>query len=298
MSATPALNFETGIAGLPERQASLWGFRSGGRGTHTSRTIMPDELSQLLDAVPGEARRQDYVDAVTHDNCLGKTALAGNEQLLAILDRHDVLAANVDDWTAAGTLAVERLPAFQRLEALLRHAESLEVAKQVEPQIAAIVAGRRLLDASDPVPRLAAKLTDALRTALVTSDERHAATYDDERQRLEAFDGWQRIEHEVRGEILSRLRIAKASTGATGTQEEVLESLGRISLDAWRTRTAALPQLFAQAKVEAHRLIEPEIRHLKLGSATLRTPEEVRDWIEKTERELLEQIGQGPIAIG
>ena len=76
MSATPALNFEAGIAGLPERQASLWGFRSGNRGTHTSRTIMLDELSQLLDAVPGEALRQDYADAVTRDNCLGKRTAA------------------------------------------------------------------------------------------------------------------------------------------------------------------------------------------------------------------------------
>ena len=77
MSTISELNFETGIAGLPERQASLWGFRSGDRGTHTSRTIMLDELSQLLDAIPGEARRrQDYADAVTHDNCLGKRTAA------------------------------------------------------------------------------------------------------------------------------------------------------------------------------------------------------------------------------
>ena len=225
-------------------------------------------------------------------------SMAGNEQLLAILDRHDVLAANVDEWTAAGALAGERLPAFRRLEALLRHADGLDVGAEVTPQIEAIVADRRLLDVSDPVPGLAAKLTDALRTALVASEEHHDATYDDEHQRLDAFDGWQRIEQEIRDEILSRLHIAKVSAGATGTQGEVLESLGRISLDDWRTRTAALPQLFAQAKVEAHRLVEPKIRHLKLGSATLRTPEEVSAWIEKTERELLEQILHGPIAIG
>ena len=133
---------------------------------------------------------------------------------------------------------------------------------------------------------------------MAASEERHDATYDDERQRLETFDGWQQMEQEAREEILSRLHIAQASAGATGTQGEVLESLCRISLDDWRTRTAALPHLFAQAKVEAHRLIEPEIRHLKLGSATLRTPEEVRAWVEKTERDLLEQIRKGPIVIG
>ena len=88
MSAITAVNFETGIASLPERQATLWGFRSGDRGTHTSRTIMLDELSQLLDAVPGDVRRQDYADAVTHDNCLGKrTAAIGGGRARPCRDR-------------------------------------------------------------------------------------------------------------------------------------------------------------------------------------------------------------------
>ena len=63
-------------------------------------------------------------------------------------------------------------------------------------------------------------------------------------------------------------------------------------------RNAALSQLFAQAKAKADGLGEPKIRHVKLGSVTLRTPDEVSAWIEKTERELLDQIQQRPIAIG
>ena len=88
------------------------------------------------------------------------------------------------------------------------------------------------------------------------------------------------------------------TAGATGTEREVLESLDRISLDNWRTRTAALPQWFAQARAAADRLVEPEIRHHKLAGATLRTREDVRAWIETTERELLNQVEQGPVVIG
>ena len=74
---TPSnLNFEAGIAGLADSQASVWGFRSGDRGTHTSRTMMLEELSNLLDATPGEATREDYADAVLEDNCLGKRTTA------------------------------------------------------------------------------------------------------------------------------------------------------------------------------------------------------------------------------
>ena len=41
-----------------------------------ARTVMLGELSNLLDATPGEATREDYADAVLEDNCLGKRTAA------------------------------------------------------------------------------------------------------------------------------------------------------------------------------------------------------------------------------
>lgn len=76
MGAISDLNFEAGIARLTCSQGMVWGFRSGDRGTHTSRTIMLDELSRLLDAAAGEASRADYADAVMAHNCLGKRTAA------------------------------------------------------------------------------------------------------------------------------------------------------------------------------------------------------------------------------
>ena len=79
---------------------------------------------------------------------------------------------------------------------------------------------------------------------------------------------------------------------------EILDTLERVSLDGWRTRTLALPQLFAHARAAADKLVEPKIRHVKLPAATLRTPEDVAAWIDRTNQDLLNQIRQGPIAIG
>ena len=61
---------------MPQRAASKWGFRTGEVGTHTSRTIMLSELTQLFDAIPAEGSREDYARAVTEDNCLGKRTAA------------------------------------------------------------------------------------------------------------------------------------------------------------------------------------------------------------------------------
>ena len=76
MVAISDLNSETGIAKLTPGQSALWGFRSGARGTHTSRTIMLDEFSHLLDAVPEDAIRDNYAHAVMAHNCLGKRTVA------------------------------------------------------------------------------------------------------------------------------------------------------------------------------------------------------------------------------
>ena len=76
MDTISDLNFEEEIARLTTSQAMIWGFRSGDCGTHTSRTIMLDELSLLLDAIPGNVDRKHYSDAVMLDNCLGKRTVA------------------------------------------------------------------------------------------------------------------------------------------------------------------------------------------------------------------------------
>ena len=173
-----------------------------------------------------------------------------------------------------------------------------DAAMEVRPQIEAIAANRSLLAPADPLPDLARKLADALRAALAEAENRHARTYDEEWQRLSSAESWQTIAPKAREGILGRLRIAKASKGATGTEQEVLESLERISLDGWRTRTAALPRLFADARAEADRLVEPAVRHVKLASSTLRSPEDVKEWVEATERELLDRIRHGPVVVG
>ncbi len=55
-------------AALPAR----FGFRSGERGTHASRSIMLADLSQLLASTPASATRDDYRAAILDENALGK----------------------------------------------------------------------------------------------------------------------------------------------------------------------------------------------------------------------------------
>ncbi|WP_029131813.1 BREX system P-loop protein BrxC [Sedimenticola selenatireducens] len=252
------------------------------------------KLSELARGAGGEAPLPERPDT---SHLLDLQSFAGNEQLVGILNRHDELLKNIEDWTKARDLAEKRLPAYKRLLSLARHAEGLDSAKETQPQIEAIAANRSLLDSADPVPDLAKTLADALRAALAGAEKHYAEIFEQESTRLEAAESWQKVEQTERDRILKGLNIVKVSKGATGTEQEVLDSLDRISLDAWRTKTAALPQLFADARIQADKLVEPKTHHVKLGSATLRTPEEVQAWVKKTEQELLEQLKHGPVVV-
>jgi hypothetical protein len=53
-----------------------FGFRWGEKGTHTSRTIMLDELRAVLSACRADATRGDYMSAIYDHNCLGKRTAA------------------------------------------------------------------------------------------------------------------------------------------------------------------------------------------------------------------------------
>jgi hypothetical protein len=52
------------------------GFRWGAKGTHTSRTMMLDELRAVLTECRPDATRTDYLGAIHNDNCLAKRTAA------------------------------------------------------------------------------------------------------------------------------------------------------------------------------------------------------------------------------
>jgi hypothetical protein len=54
------------------REPDPIGFRFGAKGTHTSRTMMLEELTRVLEVTAPDARRADYAAAIVDGNCLSK----------------------------------------------------------------------------------------------------------------------------------------------------------------------------------------------------------------------------------
>jgi hypothetical protein len=71
------------------------GFRWGKRGTHTSRTIMLNELQMLLAYCQPDASTHDYAVGVIENNCLGKRTVATRRLSLQRLSELYALDASV-----------------------------------------------------------------------------------------------------------------------------------------------------------------------------------------------------------
>ena len=154
------LDFERGIVDLPAKEAAAWGFRLGERGTHTSRTIMLQELSHVFDAAPRDASRHDYKRAVLDDNCLGKRTTATrklsfhrlselyglNRELILFRVLRDLWEQQEDSRPLLGLmLALARDPLLRAsAPAVLRTPFGDELARQPMKNDLSLVAGARL----------------------------------------------------------------------------------------------------------------------------------------------------------
>lgn len=72
VAPTTVLSFDLQGTAADERV----GFRFGAKGTHTSRTIMLDELRALLGAAGPLTTRDEYRSLIVDSNCLGKRTVA------------------------------------------------------------------------------------------------------------------------------------------------------------------------------------------------------------------------------
>ena len=224
-------------------------------------------------------------------------ALAGNEQLVEILAQHDTLAKQAKEWGKLGELAAKRKPAWQTLCVLLKHADVLPEAEELQNQADAVTAERRLLDKSDPLPAIHKDAAKVLRKAVKGAHGEFEETHGSQMAALTASDNWQALKADQQTQILTAEGIADVPVLSVGSEGDLIRSLEQTALPAWKTKTDALPQQFARAAVAAAKLLEPKTQQVHLRSGTLKTEQEVKDWLAGTEKNLLAKLKNGPVVI-
>jgi len=114
---------------------------------------------------------------------------------------------------------------------------------------------------------------------------------------LTSNDNWAKITSDQQQDILDAEGIGGISSLSIGDDSSLIKSLEETPLANWKTKVDALPKQFSNAALAAAILLEPETQTVKLTSGTLKTEDDVRNWIVDVEENLLNKIQDGPIVI-
>jgi len=223
-------------------------------------------------------------------------ALSGNAQLKRLHEVHNDLNALMSEWGTLANRSGQRLPLWHRLLRALRHADGLAEADDIQKEVEAIREQRSLLAEDDPLDGLDDRLFAALRKALTAAQGSYEGVHAQEMEALEADATWQSLEPTKQAFILG-YHLDEVPGVDVSTPDAILASLDQMSLATWRDRTAALPTRFRNAMTDAAREAEPDARRVRLRSATLRTPDEVEQWLNETRERLMTEIENGPIVL-
>jgi hypothetical protein len=223
--------------------------------------------------------------------------LAGNEQLVEILHQYDLLTQQYNNWGTAAELAARRKPAWEMLCKLLNHAGILAEVADLLKQVDAVRDERLLLDSSDPAPAIQKSVVTHLRTAVNKAYGDFMAIFNREKSELEVGENWSHLTLEQQKQILRDEALDTLPELDVSDDTALLRSLEKCPLASWKTRTQALPQQFKNAALAAAKLLEPKTQQVHLTSATLKTPEDVKAWIGKTEQDILAKLANGPVVI-
>lgn len=224
-------------------------------------------------------------------------ALTGNEQIMAIYNQRDDLSKQIKEWEERATAIQKRYPDWTTLLDLLDLAKGLKPAEKLAEQAEAIKVNRLLLADPNPMQDLNEQATQMLRKTLIHALEEYRKVYDARMFLLLQDANWQRLSESQRQTILANGNILEVPAIATGTVDEIIESLEKISLDVWRYRREALPSLFEQVRLEAAKLLEPKVIPVALPHRTLRTPDEVEAWLGEVAKLLVETMKDGPVMV-
>jgi len=296
VSATAPLVYE-GLAFDSFSIDPVWTNESAGDGvwdvTEKSSEFL-DQLEHLAERAGGEPPLPAR-PSVTHLADL--RSLAGNERLVKMLDGHDTLKANATDWKKAAETAESRVPIWGKLQRLTGHGDGLGDFDNIKTSADGIRDGRLLLDGSDHVTPLAKKGAAALRTAVTAAHKQFCDAHAGQLKTLQESDSWQKIADGDRDRILREEGIDDVPNIAVGSDEELLSTLDATPLGAWRDKSDALGARFSNAATKAAKLLEPKTQRVHLTSGTLKTEEDVRQWIDGQREELLTKVKDGPIVI-
>ena len=227
--------------------------------------------------------------------------LAGSEQLSAIHEHKETLESRIEEWSKLRKRKQNRESRWLLLQSLAKHAEGLDVMKEVQPEMDAILAQCILLESTDPLPNLLGKLSPVLRESLNNSVQKLSEAVEQALIKLSADATWQKLDPDDQSDISKITGLTAPETCSVSDDQKLKDALDNTSLESWQQKILLVPSLVKQALDEAARRLEKQkqIKTTKVSVrlGTLNDINEVQEWISEHEQKLKEAISKGAVIV-
>jgi hypothetical protein len=223
--------------------------------------------------------------------------LVGNEQLVTIKGKASDWEEWIKAWTATRDLIAQRLPTWNLVERLAKHAADISEAKSHLDQIEAIRSQRLLLEAADPANTVRQGIAGFLRDAVQKSHAAHDKAFMDANAALASNSVWAKLQPADQASIKTTVGLMPPSKPDVATDEALADTLDRKPPAGIQAEIDAIAGRVNQAIERAARLLEPKVQTVTLERSTLRDAAEVEAWIERQKATLLSKIATGPVLV-
>jgi hypothetical protein len=266
---------------------------ANGKESEAAATFLQNLLG-LAEKAGGEAPRPECPDTRPIRDL---QMLSGNAQLNRIHDQKDALADFITAWKQSGDSIAKRWPHWERLLDYQAFASTLPAGEACAKSLTAITSARSLLSEPDPVPALTRDLTTALRAQLSDLQTAIASAFQDGEDRLASSSLWGRLDGGQRATISADFQLAAPKPEVLGSDEEILAALRSRNLTDRKNLLDAVPQRFTRALEEATRLLEPKAVRVTLPSASLKSTEDLDQWLSEVRALVEDQLKEGPVIL-
>jgi hypothetical protein len=228
--------------------------------------------------------------------------LAGTEQLGALHERREDLERAIEAWTTRAERAAARRPVWELAAALRRQASDLPIVAEAARELDAIEQQRSLLDDTDHVAPVVARLAAHLRQALAERHRRLSERIETAAAELATDATWERLDPTDQVAIQRGRDLAAPPPLAVGTDDALRSLLERKPLIAWQAEIDAVSERVAQALEAAAGTLattDPSrpTESIQVRRGTLNDEADVRTWLAEHEARLLEAVRRGPVIV-
>lgn len=254
------------------------------------------KLIEMADNAGGEAPKPKRPDTAFLEPI---RLSSGNEQLLALFNSRELITACIENWAELAGRIGKRWHDWLQLKQLASHARGLKDADVLLAQVSTIENQRLLIEEPDMIAPLLASFAQLLRGELGLLKQLWDSTWAQGEQKLQEDANWAKLEPEQRYTLRSRQQLVESAVPQIdlGTSDRILDTLERFAIPSLKDRIAAMPSRFDGILLEAAKLNEPTAHRVVLPNATLKTPEEVDQWLSSARETLTEALKKGPVIV-